>query len=396
MSALQKPRIEPKGRVYLDHMATTPCLPEVVEVMLPYFTERFHNPQSFHPPGQEALEAVEAARQQVADLIGAPTARELFFTSGATESNNWALKGMALMQRRRGQHIVTSQIEHFSVMHPCRTLEKQGFEVTYLPVDSHGFISPDDVQRALRPETALVSITHASNEIGTIEPIADVAGVCHQAGVPLHVDASNTAGIIPLNVREMGIDMLTVSPHMFYGPKGTGALYCRRALRLPPLMEGGTQEEGRRAGTENVPAIVGFGKAAELAAREMARRSAQWTPLRDRLRSGLEGMERVRVTGHPTQRLPHHVSCLVERVEGEGILLSLITSSDIHAASGSACSSKALQHSYVLEAIGFDASTGLGSLLFGIGIDNTEEEIDYLLQELPPIVERLRSLSPLG
>ena len=391
-----KPRITRKGRVYLDHLATTPCLPEVVEAMLPYFTERFHNPQSFHPPGQEALDAVEAAREQVAGLIGASSPREVYFTSGATESNNWALKGVATMARRRGQHIVTSQIEHFSVMHPCRTLEKQGFDVTYLPVDSHGFIDPGEVKRALRRDTALVSITHASNEIGTLEPVAEVATACREAGVPLHVDAANTAGVIPVNVRELGVDMLTVSPHMFYGPKGIGALYIHRTLRLPPLLEGGTQEEGRRAGTENVPAIVGFGKASELARRDMGRRLEHLTPLRDRLRRGLERMERVRITGHPTERLPHHASCLVEQVEGEGILLSLITTSDIHAASGSACSSKALQHSYVLEAIGVDASLGLGSLVFGIGLDNSEEDVDYLLQELPPVVERLRSLSPLG
>ena len=377
-------------------MATTPCLPEVVEAMLPFFADRFHNPQSFHPPGQEALEAVEEARQQVADLIGAASAKELFFTSGATESNNWALKGVAMMARRKGRHIVTSSIEHFSVLHPCRTLEGQGFEVAYLPVDRYGSIDPDAVKRALRPDTALVSVTHASNEIGTIEPIAEIARVCREARTLLHVDASNTAGTIPLNVQELGADMVTVSPHMFYGPKGIGALYCRRGLRLAPLMEGGIQEEGRRAGTENVPAIVGFGKACELARRDMAPRLEHLIPLRDRLRDGLERMERLRITGHPTDRLPHHVSCLVEHVEGESILLSLIMTSDIHAASGSACSSKAQQHSYVLEAVGVDASMGLGSLVFGIGLGNTQEEIDYLLQELPPAVARLRAMSPLG
>ncbi len=385
-----------QGRVYLDHMATTPCLPDVVQAMLPYFTERFHNPQSFHPPGQEALDAVEEARRQVANLIGALSPAEVFFTSGATESNNWALKAMTTMSRRRGQHIVTSQIEHFSVMHPCRTLSKQGFEVTYIQVDQHGFIDPSELRRALRADTALVSITHASAEIGSIEPIAEIATACREANVPLHVDAANTAGVIPLNVRDLGVDLLTISPHMFYGPKGVGALYSRRGVRLPPLLEGGTQEEGRRAGTENVPAIVGFGKAAEIAASQMTSRNKHTVSLRDRLRAGLENMQRVRITGHPTDRLPHHMSCLVEQIEGESILLSLATTADIHAASGSACSSKALQHSYVLEAIGIDASMGMGSLLFGIGIDNTAEEIDYLLRELPPVVERLRSLSPLG
>ncbi|MBF8299602.1 MAG: Cysteine desulfurase NifS, partial [Dehalococcoidia bacterium] len=303
--------------IYLDYMATTPCLPEVVDAMLPYFRERFHNAQSFHPGGEEALADVEAARRQVATLIGASPA-EVLFTSGATESNNWALKGIAALPRRRGSHIITSQIEHFSTLHPCRTLEKQGFEVTWLPVDSQGFIDPDDVRKAVRADTALVTLTHASNEIGTLEPVADIGRVCREAGVPFHVDAANTAGNIPIEVGALGADMLTVSAHMFYGPKGIGALFCRRSLRLPPLLEGGTQEEGRRAGTENVPAIIGFGKAAELATRDMAQRMIHTSHLRDRLIAGLQSMERVRITGHLTQRLPHHVSCLVDNVEGEG------------------------------------------------------------------------------
>lgn len=382
-------------QIYLDHLATTPCLPEVVEAMLPYFTERFHNAQSSHPGGEQALAAVETAREQVAALIGA-SPRDVLFTSGATESNNWALKSIAGAPRRRGQHIITSSIEHFSVLHPCRTLEKQGFEVTYLPVDNQGFIDPDSLSKALRSDTALVSVNQASNEIGTLEPVAEIGKICRGAAVPFHVDAANTVGNIPMDVRELGADMLTISSHMFYGPKGVGALYCRRGLRLAPLLEGGTQEEGRRAGTENVPAIVGFGKAAELAKRDMPKRIAHTTHLRDRLIAGLQAMPRVRVTGHPMLRLPHHVSCLVDNVEGEGILLSLIMDANIHAASGSACSSKAQQHSYVLEALGIDASMGLGSLLFGLGIDTTEADIDHLLKSLPPIVGRLRALSPLS
>jgi len=382
-------------RIYLDHMATTPCLPEVVEAMLPFFSERFHNAQSVHPGGEDALAAVEEARRSVAALIGASPG-EVLFTSGATESNNWALKGVLGMPRARGKHIITSQIEHFSVMHPCRTLERQGSEVTRLPVDGAGLIDPDSLRKALRPDTALVSLVHASAEIGTIEPLAEAGGICREAGVPFHIDAANTAGHIPLSVRDLQADLLTVSAHMFYGPKGAGALYCRRGLRLPPLMEGGTQEGGRRPGTENVAGIAGFGKAAELALRDMPQRMAHATHLRDKLIQGLLDMPRVRVTGHLRQRLPQHASCLVDNIEGEGILLALVMDADIQAASGSACGAKAQQHSYVLEAMGIDASMGMGSLLFGIGVDNTEDDIDALLAALPSIVQRLRALSPLG
>ncbi len=384
----------PRQPVYVDHLATTPCLPEVVEAMLPFFTQRFHNPQSDHPPGEEAMSAVEDARREVASLIGAGSPRDVFFTSGATESNNWVLKGVAQMPRRRGTHIITSEIEHFSVLHPCRSLERQGFEVTYLPVDHDGVIDPDGVARALRPDTALVSVTHANNEIGAIEPVAEVARVCREAGALLHVDASNTAGVIPVDARALGVDLMTVSPHMFYGPKGIGALYCRRGVRLPPLLEGGAQEEGRRAGTENVPAIVGFGCAARIAAQEMPGRLAHLVPLRDALRRGLEGLEGVHVTGHPTQRLPGHMSCVIDHVESESLLLSLAMGPGIFAASGSACSARALKHSYVLEAIGIGAELGSGSLVFGLGIGTRQEEIDLILHELPIAIERLRSLSP--
>jgi cysteine desulfurase len=367
----------------------------VVEAMLPYFSERFQNAQSAHPGGEEAMEAVERARAQAAGLVGAEPG-EVFFTSGATESNNWALKGVAAMPRRRGAHIVASQIEHFSVMHPLRTLERQGFQVTHVPVDGQGMIDPDSVRKALRPDTCLVSLVHANAEIGTIEPLAAVGAVCREAGLPLHVDAANTAGTIPVSMKDLGADLLTVSPHMFYGPKGIGALIVRRGLRLPPLMEGGTQEGGRRPGTENVPAIVGFGVAAEAAWRDLGRRTTHLSALRNRLIEGLQGMGRIRVTGHPTQRLPHHVSCLVDNLEGESILLSLVMDADIHAASGSACSSKAQQHSYVLEAMGIDATMGMGSLLFGMGIGTSADDLDALLDALPAIVGRLRALSPLG
>ncbi len=395
MSSGTKPISRPACGVYLDHTATTPCLPEVVQAMLPYFSDRFYNAQSNYPGGEESLTAVEEARQQVADMIGA-SPHEVYFTSGATESNNWALKGMVMMPRGKGRHIVTSAIEHFSVLHPCRTLQKQGFEVTYLRVDSDGFVDPQEVRRALRPDTVLVSVTHASNEIGTLEPAAEIGAVCREAGVRFHLDAANTAGVVPVNVGDLRVDLMTVSPQMFYGPKGVGALYVRRGLRLPPLMEGGTQEGGRRPGTENVPAIVGTGVACAAAGRDMERRIALTAALRDRLFEGLDRMSRVRITGHRSRRLPNHVSCLVDQIKGEGVLLSLAMDSDIQSASGSACGAKALQHSYVLEAIGVDAALGLGSLVFGIGIGNTEQQIDYLLQELPPVVDRLRAMSPFG
>ena len=382
--------------IYVDYGATTPCLPEVVEAMLPYFTDRFHNPQSLHSYGEEAQAAVEEARREVARLIGARSPAEVVFTSGATESNNWALKGIAQMPRRRGSHIVTSQIEHFSVQNPCRTLERSGFEVTYLPVDADGLLSPARVADAIRADTALVSLNHASVEIGTVQPLAPVGALCRQAGVPFHVDATNTAGILPLNVEELQADLLTVSPHMFYGPKGVGALYVKRGLRLPPLLDGGTQEDGRRGGTENVPAIVGFGVAAQVALRDMSSRMERATALRDTLLDGLAAMEGVRPTGHRTQRLPHHASCVVDHVEGESLLLSLSIGAGIHAASGSACSAKALKHSYVLQAIGIGEDQGVGSLVFTVGLDTTQEAIDTILGELPGAVSRLRSLSPLA
>lgn len=381
------------GPIYLDYLASTPCLPEVVEAMLPFFTERFHNPQSAHALGEEALAAIEQARAEVARLIGAPSPRDVFFTSGATESNNWALKSSLVMPGVRGRHIVTSKVEHFSILHPCRTLERQGAQVTYVPVDRDGLIAPAEVWRALRPDTALVSITHANNEIGTLEPVAEIARVCREAGVPFHVDAANTAGSVPLDVQAIGADLVTLSAHTMYGPKGAGALYCRRGLRLPPLLEGGTQEDGRRAGTENVPAIVGFGRSAAIAAGDLERRTRHFLPLRDALIAGLQAIPGVRVTGHATQRLPHHASCIVPGVESESVLQALAMDAGIFAASGSACSAKALKHSYVLEAIGIGEAQGSGALVFGLGLDTTPAHIARLLDALPKAAASLRSLS---
>jgi cysteine desulfurase len=381
------------GPIYLDYLASTPCLPEVVEAMLPFFTERFHNPQSAHALGEEALAAVEQARAEVARLIGAPSPRDVFFTSGATESNNWALKSALAMPGARGRHIVTSKIEHFSVLHPCRTLERQGAQVTYVPVDGDGLIDPAEVKRALRPDTALVSITHANNEIGTLEPVAEIARVCREAGVPLHIDAANTAGFVPPDVQAMGANLVTLSAHTMYGPKGAGALYCRRGVRLPPLLEGGTQEDGRRAGTENVPAIVGFGKAAAIAMRDLDKRRRHFLPLRDALIQGLRSVPGVRVTGHATHRLLHHASCIVQGVESESVLQALAMDAGIFAASGSACSAKALKHSYVLEAMGIGEEQSSGALVFGLGLDTTQAHIQQLREALPKAVASLRSLS---
>jgi cysteine desulfurase len=361
--------------------------------MLPYFGERFHNPQSAHPPGEEALEAIERARRSAAQLIGASSPPDIFFTSGATESNNWALKGLLQMPKRRGNHIVTSQIEHLSITHPCKSLERQGAQITQVSVDRLGRINPSDVRKAIRADTALVSITHASSEVGTIEPVAEIARVCREAGVPCHIDASNTAGHIPFSVAEIGCNLMTLSPHMFYGPKGIGALYCRRGLRLPPLLEGGTQEGGRRAGTENVPAIVGFGVACELAIHHMPARASRMARLRDRLIAGMRVMQGVHVTGDTANRLPHHVSCVIDGIESETLLQALALDAQVYAASGTACSAKAKQPSYVLQALGYSPQHASGSLVFGLGLETTENAIDYLLATLPKAIANVRSLS---
>ncbi len=379
---------------YLDYGATTPVHPGVVEAMLPYFTDLFGNPQSLHFVGQEARRGLEEARAKVARLINAEP-EEIFFTSSGTEANNMAVKGVAWARRKKGNHIVISAVEHSSVMNSARAMERLGFKVTEVKVDSHGLVDPDAVRAAITPETVLVSMTHASNEIGTIEPIAEIARVTKEMGVPLHTDAVQTVGQIPVDVREMGVDLLSLAGHQFYGPKGTGALLIRRGVRITPFIDGGIQEEGRRAGTEDVPALVGLGRAAELAQEEMSSRSAHLIPLRDRLIKGLqEGVERLRLNGHPTKRLPNNVNVSVEYIEGEGLLLHL-NDLGIAASSGSACSSGAGKASHVLMAIGVPPEVAQGTLLFTLGIYNQEEDIDYLLQELPPVVERLRVMSPL-
>jgi len=381
-------------KVYLDNAATTPVLPQVLEAMLPYLRNAYGNPQSLHHWGDEAREAIEEARGRVASLIGAQP-EEIIFTSSGTEANNFAIKGLAMAQQSKGKHVVISAIEHFSVLHSARTLEKWGFEMTEVPVDRHGLVDPDEVARSIRKDTVLVCIMHANGEVGTIEPIAEIARLVKEAGVIFHTDAIATVGTIPVDVRELGVDALSLAGNQFYGPKGVGALWLKKGVRIIPFLDGGVQEGGRRAGTENVPAIVGLGKAAELAKAEMGSRMEHLSALRNRLIEGLlSRIERSFLTGHPTQRLPGHASFCIEFIEGESMLM-LLNHQGIAAASGSACTSRALKASHVLTAMGIPHEIVHGSLLFSFGLENTKENVDYVLEVLPPIVSKLRQMSPL-
>jgi cysteine desulfurase len=381
-------------RVYLDNAATTPLLPEARETMMPYLGDIFGNPSSLHDWGDGAREAIESAREQVAALIGA-NADEITFTGSGTESNNFAVKGLALAQQAKGKHVLVSAIEHFSVLHSARTLEKWGFEISEVPVDKYGVVDPEDVMRQIRKDTILVSIMHANGEVGTIEPLQEIAKITRERKIPFHTDAVATAGTMPVSVTELGVDALSLAGNQFYGPKGAGALWIRKGVRIMPLLDGGIQEEGRRAGTENVPAIAGLGKAAELAKTHMADRIKRLTPLRDRLLKELPNrIERMVVTGHPLHRLPGHASFCVEFIEGESMLM-LLNSKGIAVSSGSACTSRALKASHVLIAMGLSHEIAQGSILFTLGIDNTSQDIDYVLETMPPIVDRLRQMSPL-
>jgi cysteine desulfurase len=381
-------------KVYLDNAATTPLLPEVREAMLPFLGEDFGNPSCLHSWGDTAREAMEDARDQVAQLIGAD-AEEIIFTGSGTESNNFAIKGLALAQQNKGKHVVVSAIEHFSVLHSARTLEKWGFELSLVPVDKYGVVNPDDVRKNLRKDTVLVSIMHANGEVGTIEPIKEIAKIAKEKGVVFHTDAVATAGTIPVDVEEMGVDTLSLAGNQFYGPKGVGALWVRKGVRIIPFLDGGVQEGGRRAGTENIPAIVGLGKAAELARINMASRIEHLTQLRNRLLTELPSkIEHVVVTGHPQNRLPEHASFCVEFIEGEAMLM-LLNSQGVAVTSGSACTSRALKASHVLIAMGISHELAQGSLLFSFGLDNTSEDIDYVLEVMARVVDRLRQMSPL-
>jgi cysteine desulfurase len=381
-------------KAYLDHIAATPLRPEVLEAMLPFFRESYGNPQSLHSAGQEALQAVDEARAKVAGLIGAAS-EEIIFTAAGSESNNLALKGMALANQARGKRIVVSAIEHASVLNPAKALEKLGFTTVFVPVDRFGRIDPGDVRKALTKDTVLVSIMTANSEVGTIEPVAEIARICRENGVLVHTDAVAAAGTVPVDVKALGVDALSLAADQFYGPKGAAALFVRKGLRVLPLIDGGVQEGGRRGGTENVPAIVGMGKAAEIAAAGLGQRAEAAKTLRDLLiRELLSRADHVVLTGHPELRLPHHASFCVEFIEGEGMLLHL-DMKGVACSSGSACTSKSLKASHVLLAMGLDHALAQGSLIFSLLETTAREDIDHVLEVFPPIIDKLRRMSPL-
>ncbi len=381
-------------RIYLDYAATTPTHPEVVKAMLPYFTDSFGNPSSIYGCGQDAKEAIEAARASVAALIGARD-DEIVFTSGGTEADNAALKGVAYASDGKGDHIITSAIEHHAILETGHFLETQGFKVTFLPVDEHGMVDPDDVRRAITDKTIIVSIMHANNEIGTIQPIAEIAKITREADVYLHTDAVQTAGHIPLNVDGLGADLLSMSGHKLYGPKGVGVLYIRKGTRMASFMHGGDQESGRRASTHNVPGIVGLGKAAQIALREMDEETERITRLRDKLIRGILGnIDHTRLNGHPKLRLPNNVNLSISYAEGEAMCLRL-DREGICCSTGSACTSEEETPSHVLLAMGLSPLEAHCSLRFSLGKWTSEEEIDRVLEVLPRIVAKLRAMSPL-
>jgi len=381
-------------RIYLDYAATTPTHPDVVKAMLPYFSDSFGNPSSIYACGQDAKEAIEGARASVAALIGARD-EEIIFTSGGTEADNAALKGVAYASGGRGQHIITSSIEHHAILETNHFLETQGFEITYLPVDEYGMVDPDDVRRAITDKTIIVSIMHANNEVGTIQPVAEIARITREAGVYLHTDAVQSVGHVPSTVDELGVDLLSMSAHKLYGPKGVGALYVRKGTRLVSFMHGGEQEYGRRAGTHNVPGIVGLGKTAEIARQETDEEAERVTRLRDKLRNGiLESIDHARLNGHPQARLPNNLNVSISYAEGEAMCLKL-DREGICCSTGSACTSAVTEPSHVLAALGLDPLQAHSSLRFSLGKWTTEEEIDHVLEVLPRIVTRLRAISPL-
>ncbi len=386
--------MEGRRLVYMDHAATTATAPAVVEAMLPYFTDHFGNPSSVYRIARESKAAVDEAREKVARALSAKP-EEIYFTSGGTEADNWAIKGVAFANKQKGNHIITSVIEHHAVLHTCQYLEKMGFEVTYLPVDEFGRVDPAAVEAAITDRTILISIMFANNEIGTIEPIAAIGALARKKGIYFHTDAVQAIGHVPIDVGAMQIDLLSLSAHKFNGPKGVGALYIRKGVKIDNFMHGGGQEKKRRAGTENLASIVGLGVAIERVAASMEQESARLIALRDRLKDGiLEKIPHARLNGHPTERLPGNLNISFEFIEGESILLFL-DHAGICASTGSACTSGSLEPSHVMLAIGLPHEQAHGSLRLTLGEENTEEEVDYLLGVLPGIVERLRTMSPL-
>jgi cysteine desulfurase len=379
--------------IYLDYNATAPLDGRVLDKMLPYLTEIYSNPSSIYRFAQKAKSAVEDARTNVAGLLSAMP-EEIIFTSGGTESNNTAIKGVGFYHKNRGRHIITSKIEHHAVLNPCKFLEKQGFEVTYLDVDEYGIVNLKQLKESIRKDTILVSIMYANNEVGTIQPIKDIAEICKENKVYFHTDAVQAVGKFPVNVKELGVDFLSLSSHKLSGPKGVGALYVRKGVGFAPLLEGGHHERNKRAGTENVPGIVGLGEAARIAEEEMGKDERKIRALRDKLELGIkERIPEVKVNGHPVYRLYNTLNVCIKYIEGESILINL-DFEGICASSGSACTSGSLDPSHVLLAMGISPEIAHGSLRFSLGKENTEEEIDRVLEVLPPIVEKLREMSP--
>jgi cysteine desulfurase len=380
--------------IYLDHAATTATDPRVVEAMLPYFSQHYGNASSIYTLGRGAHKALDEARETIAAILGCrPT--ELIFTGGGSESDNLAIKGVAQASQKKGNHSITSSIEHHAVLHACQYLEKFGSQVTYLPVDQYGRVNPADVEQAITGQTVLVSIMYANNEVGTIQPISEIAQICRARRVPVHTDAVQAGGALDLNVNRLGVDLLSLSAHKFYGPKGVGLLYVRQGTRILPQLQGGSQERNRRAGTENVPGIVGMAEALRLAYAELEQTNAHLCNLRDQLIARLMTLPGAHLTGHPTERLPNNASFCFERIEGESVLLNL-DMLGIAASSGSACTSASLDPSHVLVAMGIPVELAHGSLRLTLGKENTQEDIDTICEALPGILEQLRALSPLS
>lgn len=382
------------NKIYMDNASGAPMHPQAIEAMIPFLKDGFGNPSNLHQFGRMTNEAIQSARGQVAKLINAKPG-EIIFTASGTEANNFALKGILESHKKKGNHIITSEIEHFSILNPLKTLEKSGYTVTYVPVDKHGTVNPDDVKKAIKPTTVMVSVMYANGEIGSIEPIREIGAITRESGIVFHTDAVAAVGNIPVNVADVQVDALSMSANQFGGPSGIGALYLREGMRILPLLHGGVQEGGRRAGTENIAGIVGMGKAAELANAEMQQRVDKVGKLRDQLKDGiLKTVGNVFLNGHPTNRLPGNLSLCIEFIEGESVLLFL-DMQGIAVSSGSACTSRSLKASHVIMATGVDAALAQGTILFSLGINNSDADVQYVLEKLPSIVNRLREMSPL-
>ena len=379
--------------IYMDHAATTYAAPEVVAEMLPYFSDCFGNPSSVYSVGAKSKSAIEEARTKIATVLNAEP-EEIFFTSGGTEADNWALKGVAFANQRKGKHIITTKIEHHAIHHAADWLAQQGFEITYVGVDEYGMVSPAEIEKAIREDTILISVMYANNEVGTIQPIAEIGKIAHEHGILFHTDAVQAAGHIPIDVKAENIDLLSLSGHKFYGPKGVGALYIRKGVRIQNFIHGGAQERKRRAGTENVPGIVGLGAALARAAAEIPEENARLLALRGRLISELLKLPATKLNGHPEKRLPNNVNITFEYIEGESVLLFL-NMKGICASTGSACNSASLEPSHVLTSMGVPAGSAHGSIRLTIGERTTEEDVEYVIKELTEIVKKLRSMSPL-